>query len=51
MLKKLFCKHKYDIFVEQSLINGGMDKIIYRRCSKCGKIKCGNIDYWFKKFK
>lgn len=48
-LNKLFCKHKYDIFLEQHIINSGMDKLIYRKCSKCGKITCGNIDYWFKK--
>lgn len=38
LLEKLFCKHEYEYF-DQYKANGGMEKIIRRKCKKCGRIK------------
>lgn len=37
-IKRLFCKHDYQ-YTHQHMINGGMGKIKYCKCNKCGKIK------------
>jgi uncharacterized OB-fold protein len=33
----LFCKHDY-VYESQQMINGGMGKILFYKCSKCGKV-------------
>lgn len=36
--KRLLCKHDYEYQYERK-INGGMTKITFWECKKCGKIK------------
>ena len=38
IIKRLFCKHNYKC-TWQRFIDGGMGKILYYKCSNCGKIK------------
>lgn len=38
LLKKLFCKHKYEYY-NQYKKDTGMTKVIEYKCKKCGKVK------------
>jgi uncharacterized OB-fold protein len=38
LLKRLFCKHDY-VYKSQHMTGGGMGKVIYHECKKCGKVK------------
>lgn len=46
IINRITHKHNYDMFVNQQMINGGMDKLITRKCSKCGKVKIGTMSQW-----
>lgn len=48
LMKRLSCKHCYNVFVSSRLVNSGMDKEITRKCGKCGKERTANIDGWGK---
>jgi deoxyxylulose-5-phosphate synthase len=46
LINRIKHKHDYDVFIEQHIINGGMNKLITRKCSKCEKIRTATMSKW-----